>query len=377
MKQAECKSRAICILGMHRSGTSTVTRAINLLGVPLGEAAKMMPGTSANAEGYWEHLEIYDLQKRLLARLELGWNTVAPMPDQWVQSEIIHPFKDELAKLVASNFGSYALWGWKEPQTCLLLPLWREILEKADTKLSCLFVVRSPVDVANSLTRRDAIPFDKAVGLWFHHNIAALKDAAGLPIVFSSYDRLLSAWEPELRRCAAALELDWPKDEQRHRETMNAFIKPGLRHNQSSLDQLRALPYPVQELYEVLLHASNQPSLYDNRFEATINRLSKEFHAYASFFPNTQPPTHANPFDATVNRLSNDLEAYLSYLPKDTGARLRGLVLAWRADVGVKFQCLRIQSKSRPPKFVQRLLGEKLCRSMCKRLAEAGCWIYP
>ena len=149
--------------------------------------------------------------------------------------------------------------------------------------------------------RRDAIPFDKAVGIWFHNNLIALKDAAGLPMFFSSYDRLLAAWEPELRRCAAALEIDWPKDEARHRETMNAFIKPGLRHNQSSLDRLQQLPPPVRELYQILLDACHQPSLYDNRFDETINRLSRDFHAYASFFPAvSEPPTRANPLETDV-----------------------------------------------------------------------------
>lgn len=233
VKQADLNSKTICILGMHRSGTSAVARAINLLGVPLGEAAKMMPGTSENPEGYWEHTEINDLQKRLMARLQRSWDTVQPLPEGWLQSEIIRPFKAELARVVATNFGGQTLWGWKDPQTCLLLPLWREILEGAGTQLACLLVVRSPVDVANSLERRDAIPFDKAVGLWFLHNLTALKDAAGLPIVFLSYDRLLEAWEPELRRCAAALELDWPKDEQRFRESMNAFL------------QARPAPQPV------------------------------------------------------------------------------------------------------------------------------------
>ena len=296
----------------------------------------------------------------------------------WVHSEIIRPFKGELARIVANNFGGQTLWGWKEPQTCLLLPLWREILETAGIKLSCLFVVRSPMDVASSLMRRDAIPFDQAVGIWFQHNIVALKDAVGLPIVFLSYDRLLAAWEPELRRCAAALELGWPKDEARHRESMNAFIKPGLRHNQASSDRLKQLPHPAQELYQVLVEASNQPSIYDNRFEDTINRLSRDFHAYASFFPaNSQPPTPANPIDLTVNRLSNDLEAYLSYFPADAKTHLRGMLLAWRADAGEKFQCLQLRSQSSPPRFVHRLLGDKLCRSICKRLAEAGCWLHP
>ena len=378
LKPADFKARTICILGMHRSGTSTVARAINLLGVHLGEPAKMMPPSPDNQEGYWEHLDINDLQNRLMARLEVGWDTVKPLPEGWLQSEIVRPFKDDLAQIVAANFSGHALWAWKEPQTCLLLPLWRETLEKAETKLSCLFVVRSPVDVAGSLMRRDAIPFDKALGIWFHNNIVALKDAAGLPIVFSSYDRLLAAWEPEMRRCAAALDLDWPKDEARYREAMNAFIKPDLRHNQSSLDQLQKLPYPVQELYQVLLEASNQPSLYDHRSEATINRLARDFHAYTSFFPaNTQPPSRENLFEETVNRLSNDLDAYTSYLSSDPNTPRREQVMAWRARRGLPFQYFPLQSQSPPPKLIHQLLGEKMCRSICKRLAEACCWLRP
>jgi len=341
------RARALCILGMHRSGTSSITRAMNLLGVYLGEDAKMMPPSADNPGGYWEHLEINDLHKRVMTRLERDWNTAEPLPENWLRSEAIRPFKEELAKLVAANFGGHALWGWKEPQTCLLLPLWREILEKAETKLSCLLVVRNPVDVASSLARRDAIPFDEALGIWFHYNVAALEDAGGLPIVFLNYDRLLASWEPEMRRCAAALGLDWPKDEPQYREAMNAFIQPGLRHNQSSFDRLQQLPHPVQELYHVLLEASGQPAVYDNRFEATIRRLSKDFRAYASLLAN----------DANTLR--------------------RGLVMTWRTGRDLKFQRLRFEPRRPPPRLVHRLLGDKTCRSLCKRLAEACCWLLP
>ncbi len=62
------KARAICILGMHRSGTSTVARTINLLGAYLGEDEKMMPPSPNNPEGYWEHMELFNLHVRLLQR---------------------------------------------------------------------------------------------------------------------------------------------------------------------------------------------------------------------------------------------------------------------------------------------------------------------
>ncbi len=340
--QADYKSRAVAILGMHRSGTSTVARAINLMGVYLGDAGKMMPGTADNAEGYWEHLEIYDLQVRLLDRLDRDWNIAEPLPEGWLQSEAVKPFKAELAGIIAANFGGRQLWAWKEPRSCILLPLWREVLEGTQTKLSCLFVVRSPVDVASSLMRRDGIPFSQALGIWFHYNLAALKDAAGLPMVFLSYEQLLTAWEPEIHRCAATLNLDRPANEQKYREAMNAFIQPGLRHNQSSAVRLLELPHPVQELYQVLLEACRQSSAGDGRLMETVNRLSKDFHAYASFFPKE------------LKRLG-------------------------REQVVVRDKTYEIQllSTIHGPKLVHNLLGKKMCHSVCKRLAAAYCWFRP
>jgi glycosyltransferase involved in cell wall biosynthesis len=265
---------------MHRSGTSTATRAVNLLGVSLGDnEEKMMPPAPDNPEGFWENLDIHHFHNRLMARIGRRWDTARPMPELWWKSGIVHSFKGELERIVTSNFGSLPLWAWKEPQSCLLLPLWREILDKLGTKMSCLSVIRSPVDVAESLFKRNGIPLEKGVEIWFHYCLTALRDACGLPMVFLSYDKLLETWEPELRRCANALQLDWPGDEERLCEAMNTFIKPGMRHNRSSPAQLDRIPAPARELYQMLTEACGLPSLYDNRFDADIGRLFKEFHA--------------------------------------------------------------------------------------------------
>jgi len=346
-EHAHSKSTAICILGMHRSGTSTVSRSINLLGIYQGSDAKMVPANPNNPEGFWEHREINNLEARLLMQFNRNWDTATPLPERWLEAKAVQPFKDDLAKLISANFDGHPVWGWKDPRTCLLLPLWREVLEKSETKLACVFVVRSPVDVAGSLMRRDNIPFNRALAIWFNHNIAALKDAAGLPIVFLNYDRLLENWEPELRRCAATLNLAWPTDEAQHRASMNAFLKPGLRHNRSSPDQLQQVPEPVRELYEMLLAASIQPSVYDSRFAATVDRLSKDFRAYATLLPN-----------------------------EDDTPR-RGLRMTWRLPNGSGVQSQRFDPKDSPPHFVHRLLGYRLCYSLCKRLAKTCRWLLP
>ena len=269
---------------MHRSGTSSVTRAINLLGAYLGEEVKVSGRGPDNPKGFWEHSEINALQGRLLARLDRTWDTAAPLPDQWHWSEAARPFRDEFKRLVVTDFASRSLWAWKDPRTCLLMPMWRDVLEELETRLLCIFVVRNPVNVTNSLIKRDPIAFNKGLGVWFNYYITALKDTAGLPTVFLNYDRFLASWESELRRCTFVLGLDWPADEQRLREAMNSFIRPDLCHNQSASPPLQNAPDPVQVLCRLLVEASTRVTARDVHFDETVNRLSMDFHAYASFF---------------------------------------------------------------------------------------------
>jgi len=60
----------IFVIGMHRSGTSVVARAMNLLGVSLGKPEHIMRAAEDNnAEGFWENQLITDLNDEILARI--------------------------------------------------------------------------------------------------------------------------------------------------------------------------------------------------------------------------------------------------------------------------------------------------------------------
>jgi hypothetical protein len=122
---------------------------------------------------------------------------------------------------------------------------------------------------------------------------------------------------------------------------MNAFIQSGLRHNRAAADRLQTLPAPVRELYELLLDASSLP-VYDHRFEEKISRLSQEFHDYAGFFP------------SELKILGRELE-----------------------KANEKKHRWDLTTAAPVPSWPQRLFGKKFCRSFCKRLAEAYCWLHP
>jgi glycosyltransferase involved in cell wall biosynthesis len=47
------------------------------------------------------------------------------------------------------------------------------------------------------------------------------------------------------------------------------------------------------------------------------------------------------------------------------------------AVVGGQSDWLHAKPKSKPAKFIHRLIGKKLCRSLCKRLASVYAWLHP
>ena len=73
----------LCILGMHRCGTSLITRVVNLLGWHLGAEERLMKADQFNPKGYWEHQSIVDLNDEILRRLGGSWRDPPPFPSGW------------------------------------------------------------------------------------------------------------------------------------------------------------------------------------------------------------------------------------------------------------------------------------------------------
>lgn len=280
--------KAICVLGMHRSGTSTIIRAINLLGAYIGEADELGGPAEDNPEGFWERWDINILDERILALYKRSWDTVLPQPQGWHKSEEVQPLKDEAKALVKKYFSDKSLWAWKDPRTTLLFELWKDVVSETGADLSCLFAVRNPLDVARSLEKRNGFNLDRSFGIWFNYNIAAVRASAELRRSFVSYDSFLSNWEKELKRCARELEIAWPEDDSALRKEMDRFIKPGLRHSSSGMKELKAAgaPGPVLRLYELLDGAASLAITPDEEFSRELDELAYHFNSYARFFKN-------------------------------------------------------------------------------------------
>ena len=80
----EARKSAILVTGMHRSGTSAVTRVLGLLGCTLPRV--VTDSAPDNERGFWENPAIRDLNDRILASAGSAW-------DDW------EPFESALVRL--------------------------------------------------------------------------------------------------------------------------------------------------------------------------------------------------------------------------------------------------------------------------------------
>lgn len=278
-------NRAVCILGMHRSGTSAIARAVNLLGVYLGEPGNLIPpDENINPKGYWEHRIINKIHENILNALSRTWNDIFPMPDEWLTLPQIQPYRRELLDLIEREFAGHPIWGWKEPRTCLFVPLWKEILAESNVDVSYVIVLRNPIDIAKSLQKRDSISLGESLILWLQYTLSALLHTRNDKKIIIFYDNLLQNWKDCLNRICESFDIPWPNDQSRLKDEMETFLDLSLRHSSSTLEEFENLELPnsITESYKLCLDAErNSDLLATQEYHEKIHKLYLDYKMYA------------------------------------------------------------------------------------------------
>ncbi|RMF63633.1 MAG: sulfotransferase [Calditrichaeota bacterium] len=137
----------VIIIGMHRSGTTLVTKILSRLGVQVGR----------ELDGHMEAVCFQNINKALLASADADWTT----PRRFVTKVSDPDFVERGAELATrlwlatqASFGPIpeeSCWAWKDPRNTLTLPIWLRLFPQAKV----IHMVRNGVDVALSLHRRE------------------------------------------------------------------------------------------------------------------------------------------------------------------------------------------------------------------------------
>jgi hypothetical protein len=223
--------RVICVLGMHRSGTSCLAGSLQESGLELGEVITSSPH---NKKGNREHPQIMSLHEEVLADNGGSWDNP---PERVVWS---HAHGERLDRFIAGYRG-HACWGFKCPRTLFTLDGWRERIPE----LEFVGTFRHPVAVAESLARRHGGPAEPWLELWATYNerLLSYRERFGFEILRFDLDE--AAYARRLRGMIERMGLKPPERFQ--------FFEAPLRHEaETELE----LPERVRRVYEALEQAS-------------------------------------------------------------------------------------------------------------------------
>ncbi len=243
MSLGDTKRTAILVAGSHRSGTSALTRVLNIAGCDLPKT--LMRPQPDNTKGFWESRAIKDLNQEILASAGSSWDDWRPFSQDWHASPIAGEFRERAGELVQSEFDDSRLFVMKDPRMCRLLEFWIEIVRSCGARPFVVSPIRNPFDVASSLhVRNDIDPF---VGhlIWLRHVLDA--EAASRGIVeraYLRYEQLLSEAHAVVDKIGNELGVSWPKGSSPYAEMdIEEFLSPMLHHHRSDDAGQRSNPH--------------------------------------------------------------------------------------------------------------------------------------
>ena len=245
--------QALLVLGMHRSGTSALTRVFSLLGADLPK--NLMPASSSNEAGHWESNDLWHIHDELLSTAGSRWDDWRAFNPEWKASNVGETYKQKLLDLLRRDFDASPFFVIKDPRICRLLPIWVEVLDRFGAAPHFVIPIRDPVEVAASLRARDGLLPAKSYLLWLRHVLDAERATRGFSRAVVSYDLLIDDWRRLVANVTARAKLHWPRRSDHSDLEIDRFLSTSLRHQRADPAQLGAradIIGWVKEAYQAL-----------------------------------------------------------------------------------------------------------------------------
>ena len=156
------RTSPIMISGMHRSGTSMLTGVLNDLGLIIGNIL------DSNKESiFFQRINIW-----MMSLLGASWDSPKQFED--INDDLRDNVVEQIKQLLSSRtnslyFGWSSIikkksfnelsnpWGWKDPRNTFTGTIWNEVFPN----LKAIYIIRHPIDVAESLMRRQKVEIGK------------------------------------------------------------------------------------------------------------------------------------------------------------------------------------------------------------------------
>ena len=253
------KKTCIIVAGMHRSGTSAVTRVVNLLGADITRDL-MLAAVGDNDRGFWESNTVVAIHDRLLHALGSSYDDPLPLPDHWLETQAALEAKCELSDEIKEDFGDSRLFVVKDPRIARLLPLWLTILDDLAIDPIVVITVRNPLEVAASLGKREGISRAQALLMYIRSYLEAELASRERRRFFVQYDQVLSDWRIIASKLWKVVGPTLPRPKAQVVAEINDFLTFDLYRNKSNRDELTNashIAHAVVEMFDRMNEAAS------------------------------------------------------------------------------------------------------------------------
>jgi len=300
----------VLVLGMHRSGTSALTRTLNLLGCALPEA--LVGASEGNELGHWESASAVILNDEILASAGSNWNDWGPINPDWRASGVRGQMVERATEVIREHKALGPLFALKDPRLCRLADLWLEAGDAVGVDMRVVLMLRHPGEVSASLESRDLMAPGYGQLLWLRHTLDAEHLSRGRKRVVCRFDRLLVDWQDTIDRVRQGLDLALPRNSPAAHAEVEQFLARDMRHHDAREDAglglLGAFDW-LRRTFGIMQHWADQGE--EAADHAELDRIRTEFdNAYPAFSRLLLSSGYSGEF-ATGSRLRDQLQHQL------------------------------------------------------------------
>ena len=153
--------KTFVVLGMHRSATSLAAKGLHDSGVFMGE--DLIGACPSNIYGHYENRRFVELNNAILLKSGGSWDN-PPAEEKILDAG--KQLKNRIEQTIAQESANREFWGWKDPRTTLTIKCYWNYLENPHV-IACF---RNPVQIAQSLQKRDGTPLAQGIRLATEYN---------------------------------------------------------------------------------------------------------------------------------------------------------------------------------------------------------------
>jgi len=175
------------VVGMHRSGTSTLARMVNLMGCYLGEKEELIPAKPDNPAGFWEREDVFQLNEEIILSAGSVWHAPTDFDMARLDGRQRKKLESRAGEIVA-RLDPHRPWIIKDPRLCLTFPVWRAVTEDPVV----VMIWRRPLQVAQSLATRNGFALPLGVALWEEYTLQVLRNTLGLRRLLVSHEEIMA-----------------------------------------------------------------------------------------------------------------------------------------------------------------------------------------